>query len=245
MNLSNGRGGNTLEEQKNSVKRTAERRMQKKIRDEKNYQGRGKDGTGGTKLKSCDMEERYLAGFGLSIDAVLHDVMSKSAPHMWEKQLLGVIKLYDDADIRCRIHAIMDAISRLRKRLEEDEDIPMMRLILRKMLRSYERRLVEARDTQTSTPPSSDDEDADEHIEMFKDFAPSKHPASSYADIEKTLISQSHEGQEMYDPPTITEGIKLKVDETIQPVETTKTYKKIYKSQPSHHRGRQGIIYYY
>ena len=207
--------------------------MHNKNGEEKEYQGRGKDGTGGYQLKSCDKEERYLAGFGLSIDAVLHDVMSKSAPHMWEKQLLGVIKLYDDEDNRCRIQAYSEAIIRLKKRLAEDDDIPMMRLILRKMLRGYERRLVEARDIQTSTPPSSDDEDAEEPIKIFNDFAPRKHSASNYADIEKMLISQSHEGQELYDPPTSTEGKKLKVDETIHLVETTKTYKKKNLEKPT------------
>ena len=114
--------------------------------------------------------------FTQSVDAVLVEMMSKNAPHLWDKQLLQVLKQYDDKDNRKCIYLYKKAIGRLKTRLEKREDDPMTRMILRKTLHSYERRLEEALDIQTSTPPSSDDEDAEESIENFFDFTISNQP---------------------------------------------------------------------
>ena len=138
----------------------------------------------------------------------------------------------------------------MKNRLEKSEDNPTTRMILRKTLHSYERRLEEARDILTSTPPSSDDEDAEEfHVDTEKAveefFAPTRSKPQVFfydAIVVKPSKSSKLEGlhgklselntvaEEMYKNPTLKEKNLTKVDDTINFVETPKNYKKTKKA---------------
>ena len=113
----------------------------------------------------------------------------------------------------------------MKNRLEKSEDNPTTSMILRKTLHSYERRLEEARDILTSTPPSSDDEDAEEfHVDTEKAveefFAPTRSKPQVFcydAIVVKPSMSSKLEGlhgklselntvtEEMYKNPTLKE----------------------------------------
>ena len=95
----------------------------------------------------------------LTVEGVLKDIMSKNGPHLWEKQLLEIVNQYDDKNNRERICAYRKVIVMLQDRLHKRDDPHMIRVIIKKILRSYKKRLEVALDTLTSTPPSSDDED--------------------------------------------------------------------------------------
>ena len=107
----------------------------------------------------------------------------------------------------------------------KSEDNPTTRMIVRKTLHSYERRLEEARDILTSTPPSSDDEDAEKfHVDKAKAveefFAPTRSKPQVFfydAIVVKPSKSSKLEGlhgklselnpvsEEMYKNPTLKE----------------------------------------
>ena len=97
----------------------------------------------------------------LTLEGVLENIMSKNGPHLWEKQLLEIVNQYDDKNNRARICAYRKAIVILQDRLHKRDDPHMIRVIIKKILRSYKKRLEVALGTLTSTPASSDDEDAD------------------------------------------------------------------------------------
>ena len=97
----------------------------------------------------------------LTKEGVREDIMSQNEPHLWEKQVLENFNQYDDKNNRARICAYRKAIVILQDRLHKRDDPHMIRVIIKKILRSYKKRLEVALDTLTSTPPSSDDEDAD------------------------------------------------------------------------------------
>ena len=97
----------------------------------------------------------------LTVEGVLEDIMSQNGPHLWEKQLLEIVNQYDDKNNRDLISVYRKTIKILEARLNKRDDPHMIRLIVDKIRRSYKKRLENALDTLTSTPPSSDDEDAD------------------------------------------------------------------------------------
>ena len=136
----------------------------------------------------------------LTIEGVLEDIMSQTDPHLWEKQLLEIVNQYDDKNNRARICAYRRAIVILQNRLEKRDEPHMIRVIIKKTLRSYKKRLEKALDTLTSTPPSSDDEDADYETANCFNLLPDR-------------------------PPTDYEVLR-KVDET-HSVETTKQIEKV------------------
>ena len=109
----------------------------------------------------------------LTVEGILEDILSKSGPLLWEKQLLEILNQYDDKDNRTRICAYRKAIVMLQDRLQKGDDPHMIRVIVKKILRSYKKRLEVALDTLTSTPPSSDDEDAENHATKSFNLIPS------------------------------------------------------------------------
>ena len=64
---------------------------------------------------------------------MLVETMSKNAPHLRDKQLLEVLKQYDDKDNRKCISLYNEATLRLKNRLEKREDNPITRVILWKI----------------------------------------------------------------------------------------------------------------
>ena len=138
----------------------------------------------------------------LTVEGVLEDIMSQNGPHLWEKQLLEIVNQYDDKNNRARICAYRKAIVMLQNRLHKRDDPHMIRVIIKKILRSYKKRLEVALDTLTSTPPSSDDEDAE----------------NATANCFNLLSNR---------PPAVYEVLR-KVDET-RSVDTTKNTKNIEK----------------
>ena len=134
-------------------------------------------------------------------------------------------------------------ISRLKDRLQRKEDNSTMRMILRKMLKSYKMRLDENLGIFTSTPPSSDDEDADEPIIKDFDNTPStphffiakenEQPVTSskLVELHGKLLALSTFTEEPYEKKPPIEGKLPKVDDTITSVETTKTSKIIKAAQ--------------
>ena len=112
----------------------------------------------------------------LTVEGVLEDIMTKTDPHLWEKQLLEIVNQYDDKNNRARICAYRKAIVILQDRLHKRDDPHMIRVIIRKILRSYKKRLEVALDTLTSTPPSSDDEDADNENTNFFNLLSNRPP---------------------------------------------------------------------
>ena len=151
----------------------------------------------------------------LTVEGVLEDIMSQNGPHLWEKHLLEIVNQYDDKNNRDRICAYRKAMVQLQDRLRNGDDTHKIKTILNKILISYKKRLEVALDTLTSTPPSSDDEDADnESTNCFN------------------LLSNR--------PPAVYEVVR-KVDET-HSVDTTENNPKNKKRRPKHLCGRQSII---
>ena len=97
----------------------------------------------------------------LTVEGVLEDIMKQNGQHLWEKQLLEIFNQYDDKNNRDRICAYRKAMVRLQDRLRNGDDTHKIKTILKKILISYKKKLEIALDTLTSTPPSSDDEDAE------------------------------------------------------------------------------------
>ena len=160
---------------------------------------------GKTKSKHTSNERdrnSSLKRFTERVDAVLEKLMSRSSPHLWENQLLEVLKQFDDSKNRKRIHLYMETIARLINRLESEKN-SWTRNLLRKTLKSYKNRLDEARGIRTSTPSSSDDEDSEEFEEV---------------------------AEEMFENPSLRAGRLPKVNDTINLVETPKTNIKIKKA---------------
>ena len=60
------------------------------------------EGAGGNVEKRDEMQK--YSGFTWTVDGVLEEIMSNSGPHLWEKQLLEVLKQYDDKDCRKRVN---------------------------------------------------------------------------------------------------------------------------------------------
>ena len=139
----------------------------------------------------------------LTIEGVLEDIMSQNGPHLWEKQLLEIVTQYDDKNNRARIYTYRKAIVILQDRLHKRDDPHMIRVIIKKILRSYKKKLDVALDTLTSTPPSLDDENADNDTANCFNFLSNR-------------------------PPAVYEVLR-KVDET-HSVETTKNTKKNVKA---------------
>ena len=86
----------------------------------------------------------------LTVEGVLEDIMTKTDPHLWEKQLLEIVNQYDDKNNRARICAYRKAIVILQDRLHKRDDPHMIRVIIKKILRSYKKRLEVALDTLTT-----------------------------------------------------------------------------------------------
>ena len=61
----------------------------------------------------------------LTIEGVLEDIMSQNGAHLWEKQVLEIVNLYDDKNNRARIRAYRKAIVMLQDRLHK-RDNPYM-----------------------------------------------------------------------------------------------------------------------
>ena len=76
----------------------------------------------------------------LSVEGVIENIMSKCGPHLWEKQILKILKQYDDTNSRSRICAYRKIIVRLQDRLRNGDDPHMIRVIIKKILRSYKKR---------------------------------------------------------------------------------------------------------
>ena len=148
----------------------------------------------------------------LTIEGVLEDIMSQNGAHLWEKQLLEIVNQYDDKNNRARICAYRKAIVMLQDRLHKRDDPHMIRVIIRKILRSYKKRLEVALDTLTSTPPSSDDEEADNETANCFNLLSNRPPA-----VHKVL---------------------RKVDET-HLVETTKKNQKAEQKERARARARE------
>ena len=194
-------------------------------------QGRG----GNTQQEQTTLSE--------TIDGVLEEIFSKSEPKLWDRHLLEILNQYDDKDNRNLIYVYRKTISRLNDRLSRKEDGSTMRMILGKMLKSYKRRLDEAQENSTSTPESSDDEDADEPIDEDFDTTPSTPQCFDAEVIEQPVISSKLAGLhgKLLELRTIAvdangkkppvEGKLPKVDDTITSVETTKTSKIIKAAQ--------------
>ena len=89
--------------------------------------------------------------------------MRASAPHLREKQLLEIIHQFDDEEDKERIDAYKRTIARLQYRLQTKEDPYAIRRVIATILKSYRKRLEEALETSTSTPSSSNDENADDY----------------------------------------------------------------------------------
>ena len=113
----------------------------------------------------------------LTVEGVLEDIMSKNGPHLWEKQLLEIVNQYDDKNNRARICAYRKTIVMLQDRLHKRDDPHMIRVIIKKILKSYKKRLEVALDTLTITPPSSDDEDAENETVNCFNFISNRPPA--------------------------------------------------------------------
>ena len=183
-----------------------------------------------TRLNTSVHGNTSRTGFTKSIEGVLEDIMRKSEPNLWDKHLLNIIEKYDDKDNRARIKLYRKVISRLEDRLKLGDDAPTMRMILRKMIRSYERRLDDALDILTSTPASSDDEDADEPSENLFDATYSNLKGSTIAGTETQYNSSIFEGLEIKlgvlrtaaEESSLKERKSVKVNDTINPVETPK-----------------------
>ena len=249
---SQGRGGNTQQEQATYGKvntreillQSASRRMRSRQVRENDYHeiAQCKGENGGQLLKPKVERTGGFKDFSQSVDAVLAEVMSRNAPHLWDKQLLDVLKQYDDKDNRKSIYLYRKAMARLKTMLQNSEHNRGTRMILWKTLQSYERRLDEALGLQTSTPVSSDDEDSDEFIEDQCALTIINPPASYEAQTEKQLICPKPEGQhgnlpalsmiseEVYKNRTLNKEKEQKVEDTINSVETPKNTKKRIKA---------------
>ena len=172
---SQGRGGNTQQEQITYGKvnttefllETASRRMRNHQLGDYVYHEKAqcKGENCGKQPKTNVERTGGFKEFSQSVDAVLAEVMSRNSPHLWDKQLVEVLKQYDDKGNRKSIYLYRKASARLKKMLEKSEYDHGTRMILRKTLHSYQKRLDEALGVQTSTPASSDDEDSDEFID--------------------------------------------------------------------------------
>ena len=166
---SNGRGGNTQQEQKTLWKMTAKK--QKMSKGELDVKVEGKEDSGG-KLNGEDVERRAFSIRSTQcIDEVVAEIFCKSEPELWESQLLEIIQQYDDHANRMQIHVYGKAVTRLKQRLESNDETASTRRILGWTLKSYQRRLDEAQGIFTSTPSSSEDEDAIEFFENHRDFS--------------------------------------------------------------------------
>ena len=115
--------------------------------------------------------------------------MNKSGPHLLEKHLLEILNQYDDKNNRVRICTYRKAIKILKERLHKGDDPHMIRVIVKKILRSYKKRLEVALETLTSTPPSSDDEDAEIPNTNCFDLLPSN-PQAVYDVLRE--VDESH-----------------------------------------------------
>ena len=249
---SQGRGGNTQQEQKTYGKfnitdvllETACRRRRSPQLREHDYHEKGqrKGENGGNQLKTNVKSTGGFTEFSQNVDAVLVEMMSRNAPPLWDKWLVEILKQYDDTDNRKSIYLYRKAIARLKNMLGNREYNHGTRMILRKTLHSYEKRLDDARDIRTSTPASSDDEDSDEHTESQRARTLSKPPVRYEALTERPFSGSALEGrlgqlsamsmiaEEMYENQTLNEEKEQKVDDTINSVETPKNIKKNQKA---------------
>ena len=168
-----------------------------------------------TNRKMTQREITKIDDTVLTIEGVLEDIICQNGPHLWEKQVLEIVNLYDDKNNRARICAYRKAIVILQDRLHKRDDPHMIRVIIKKILRSYKKRLEVALDTLTSTPPSSYHEDADNKIANCINISSNRPPA--------------------------TYEILKEVDE-IHSVETTKNTKNIQKADQNTLVEKKGII---
>ena len=151
---SQGRGGNTQQEQKTYGKvnitevvlETACRRRRSPQLREHDYHEKGqrKGENGGKQLKTNVKSTGGFTEFSQNVDAVLVEMMSRNAPHLWDKWLVEILKQYDDKDNRKSIYLYRKAIARLKNMLEKSEHNRTTGMVLRKTLHSYERMLDEA-----------------------------------------------------------------------------------------------------
>ena len=139
---SQGRGGNTQQEPTTNGKvnttevlvETASRRMRSQ------QQSNSATGTD------------YMTRGDLTVEGVLEEIMIGNGPHLWESKLLQLIEEYDDKNNRRIIYAYRKALSALTGRLDRRDDSPQIRLILKKIVKSYKRRLEEAMGSHLGAP---------------------------------------------------------------------------------------------
>ena len=136
---SQGRGGNTRQEQTN-----------------KSYLSE--------KLQHDDSALKEQIGRNLEVGAdvrgILENVMLTIDPNLTEKNVIDLISDYDVTETRELIATLREKISRLADRIANGDDSPETRWILELILASKEKTLELQQDNWTATPPSSDDEDA-------------------------------------------------------------------------------------
>ena len=112
--------------------------------------------------------------------------MRKSDPHLWDRNILLILNKYDDKNNRELISAYRKTIKLLQARLNKKADPHMIRVIIKKILKSYKKRLEKALDTLTSTPPSSEDEDVEKtNPKCCNIFSKKTRPSSNDEDAEK------------------------------------------------------------
>ena len=167
----------------------------------------------------------------MTVNDVLEQIITKTAPHLWEKELIKIFNLYDDKNYRNRIDAWRKSIEFLQQRLNKDVDPPMIRMLVVKTRNKYQKMLDEFVNPSTSTPPCSDDEDsdyedADKPFAKFSDTESTKPPVSHTSYNEKQTYSLS---PEMFKYPITSSRKPIKVDDT-NSVETPKTFEKIKKA---------------
>ena len=201
---SEGRGGNTQKEHYTLSAFQDERKTETQPWGETKSKARRKGDPRSSQNQRGSSGKDWRTGVAQSVKGALEEIFAKTNPQSWEKQLLDIVDLYDDKANRERIFAYRRTIAGLQERLQSRVDPQGTRMVLRWTLRSYKKRLQEAQGTLTSTPASSEDEDADESSEDEWEDDPNVTP---------NRISEESHG---------------KVDET-NTVETKKTFKKITK----------------
>ena len=124
------------------------------------------------RTKNPQVKVNYLDNSVLTIKGIIEDIMSNCAPHLWENHILEIINRYDDKNKRKLTCTYRKAINQLQSRLENKKNPYMIRVIITKIIKSYQKRLEKALHTLTSTPPSSEDEDVYHQTTKCVNFVP-------------------------------------------------------------------------
>ena len=167
----------------------------------------------------------------MTVNDVLEQIITKTAPHLWEKELIKIFNLYDDKNYRNRIDAWRKSIEFLQQRLNKDVDPPMIRMLVVKTRNKYQKMLDEFVNPSTSTPPCSDDEDSD-YEDADKPFAQCSDTESTKPPVSHTTYNEKQKyslSPEMFKYPITSSRKPIKVDDT-NSVETPKNFEKIKKA---------------